>query len=207
MLFDYGVVLSGPPQPAAWAQMKQITGLEEAAFERAYWGPRHDYDRGSLTGHAYWQTAGRSAGLELDPDAIASLIEADTALWTGLNQPMVEWAKRLQKAGTRTGILSNLGDAMEAGVLARHGWLTGFDYTLWSHRVRLCKPDPAIYQIAADGLECAPHNVLFIDDREENIAGAIRAGMQAILYADQERFERDLEQRGFRALWLAGTEP
>ena len=56
VLFDYGLVLSAPPDPAAWARMKAITGLDEARFDRAYWLPRHDYDRGTHTGPGYWRT-------------------------------------------------------------------------------------------------------------------------------------------------------
>ena len=125
VLFDYGIVLSGPPDPAAWARMLAITGLPEARFEAAYWAPRHDYDCGTLTGIEYWRETGRHAGLQLNDTQLCDLIAADNALWTQVNQPMVDWALRLQAAGTPTGILSNLGDAMTEGVLARQAWLSG----------------------------------------------------------------------------------
>lgn len=204
VLFDYGVVLSGPPRPEAWSRMKQISRLEEEVFHRAYWGPRHDYDRGFHTGSAYWLEAGRSVGVDFSGEAIAALIEADTDLWTGINQPMVDWAARLQAAGTRTGILSNIGDAMEAGVLARQPWIRQFDYALWSHRVKLAKPEAAIYAMAAEGLGCDAGNVLFLDDREDNVAGAVAAGMQAVLYTDDEALERALTKRGLDEFWRTG---
>ncbi len=37
VLFDYGQVFSNPPDPAAWAQMLSITGLDEAHLHEAYW--------------------------------------------------------------------------------------------------------------------------------------------------------------------------
>jgi len=204
VLFDYGVVLSGPPDPAAWARMLAITGLPDAKFRPAYWAPRHDYDRGFHTGPDYWRTAGHLAGLELTPDQVAALIDADNALWTQVNQPMVDWALRLQSAATPTGILSNLGDEMAAGVLARQPWLTGFDHLLWSHTLKLAKPEPAIYRHAAEGLGFAPENILFIDDREDNVAGGIAAGMQVILYTTQQAFEAEMESCGLADLWRAG---
>ncbi len=48
ILFDFGMVLSGPPSPAAWQAMKEEAGLSEADFFQAYWAPRDDYDRGTL---------------------------------------------------------------------------------------------------------------------------------------------------------------
>ncbi len=132
------------------------------------------------------------------------MIAADSALWTQLNQPMVDWALRLQAAGTPTGILSNLGDSMTDGVLAAHPWLTGFDYLLWSHTRKLAKPEAAIYLQAAEGLHAPPACILFIDDREENIAGAVAAGMQVIHYTSQPAFEEDMTTRGLRNLWETG---
>ena len=204
VLFDYGVVLSGPPDPAAWARMREITGLAESAFHPAYWAPRHDYDRGFHTGQAYWRVAARHAGLTFTDAQIAALIDADNALWTGVNQPMVDWALRLQAAGTPTGILSNLGDEMTIGVLARQPWLSGFDHLTWSHTLSLAKPDPAIYPHAVRGLGFAPENILFIDDREDNAAAGLAAGMQVILYTTQPAFEAEMEARGLHALWCSG---
>ena len=201
VLFDYGIVLSGPPDPAAWARMLEITALRETAFRAAYWAPRHDYDRGLHTGAAYWIAAGQHAGLALTQTQIAALIEADNALWTGSNKPMIDWALRLQAARIPTGVLSNLGDEMTAGVLARHAWLAGFDHCVWSHTLRLAKPQLAIYQYAGEMLNTPPENILFIDDRQDNVDGARAAGMQAILYRDQSGFEAELSARGLDTLW------
>lgn len=204
VLFDYGVVLSGPPNPAAWTRMQQIAALDPETFERAYWAPRHDYDRGHHTGREYWHATGRAAQTELTEVAIDALIEADTDLWTQENEPMVAWAARLQAAGMPTGILSNLGDAMTEGVTARQPWLAGFDFTLWSHTVLMAKPEAAIYQLAANGLHTPPEAILFIDDRSDNIAGALAVGMQTALYLDQPSFEQELEQRALGHLWRTG---
>ena len=204
VLFDYGLVLTGPPHAPAWARMLALTGLDETAFHAAYWAPRHAYDRGAHTGPAYWRAVGEHAGLALDPIQVDSLIEADTELWTQPNQPMIDWALRLQAAGTPTGILSNLGDSITAGVLARLPWLDGFDHRTFSHALRLAKPEAAIYTHAADGLGLPAAHILFVDDREDNIAGAVAAGMQVIRYTGQVSFVAELESRGLEDLWLTG---
>ncbi len=185
--------------------MREISGLPEPEFHPAYWAPRHEYDRGHHTGASYWQAAGRHAGMEFTPEQISALIEADNSLWTGNNQPMVDWALRLQAAGTPTGVLSNLGDEMTAGVLARQPWLAGFDHLLWSHTLKLAKPEPQIYQHAARGLGLEPATILFIDDRADNVEGGRAAGMQVILYTDQPAFEAEMHARGLGDLWLTGA--
>lgn len=200
VLFDYGLVLTGPPQPAAWQQMKTLLGAGEDAFHAAYWNPRHDYDRGVLDSTAYWNAVAAALGCTLSPDMLSTLRQADVALWTVPNQPMIDWARSLQRAGIRTGILSNLGDAMETGVRSRFPWLEHFHHHTFSHRLHVAKPEPAIYRHAAEGLGVAPERILFLDDREENIAAARQAGMHAIQYRNHDDFLHEMKLRGFD--WL-----
>lgn len=197
VLFDYGLVLTGPPDPAAWARMQQLTGHDEPALQAAYWTPRHAYDRGDLTGHDYWSQV---AGPEAQDPILSQLIDADTDLWTVPNQPMIDWAISLQRAGIRTGILSNLGDSMMHGVLARCPWLNGFYHHTWSHTLNLAKPEPAIYAHAAAGLDTPPEHILFVDDRADNIEAAHRAGLQTLQYTTHEAFAAEMHARGLDAL-------
>jgi putative hydrolase of the HAD superfamily len=196
ILFDYGMVLSAPPDPAAWQRMRTVTGLSEDILHREYWAHRHAYDRGDLKGHAFWNKIATGASIVLTPDQLEALTEADTDLWGQLNPPMIAWVQRLQRAGIRTGILSNMPDAMEAGLRARHSWIEAFDHNTWSHALNLAKPEPEIYRHAAEGLKTPPANILFIDDRAENIDAALAVGMQAIQYTDHESFEQEMHSRG-----------
>jgi len=203
VLFDYGQVLSGPPDAAAWAVLRVVSGLDEERLHEAYWKFRHDYDRGALTGRSYWDAVAADAGVRFDDAQRAALMAADIDLWTALNPPMVEWAGRLQQAGVRTGVLSNIGDAIGEGVVARLPWLAGFDHCAWSHAMRMAKPDPAIYLQTAEALKTAPGRILFIDDREVNVAAAAEAGMQTVHYTTHAEFEREMRGRGLG--WLLDT--
>jgi putative hydrolase of the HAD superfamily len=200
VLFDYGQVLSGPPDPAAWAVLRAVSGLDEERLHEAYWKFRHDYDRRDLTGKTYWDAVAEHAGVRFDPAQVDALMAADIDLWTALNLPMVEWAGRLQRAGVRTGILSNIGDCIGDGVVARLPWLAGFDHCVWSHALRTAKPDPAIYLQTAEALKTAVGNILFIDDRAENVDAAVKLEMQAVHYTTHAEFEREMRARGLS--WL-----
>lgn len=208
VLFDFGQVLSGPPDPAVWQQMRTISGLSEADLHREYWAHRHDYDRGALTGEAYWHKVAAGSQATFTPTQIASLLAADTELWSQLNPPMVAWAQRLQNAGIRTGILSNIGDAMADGLCAKFDWISAFDHCTWSHTLKLAKPEAAIYRCAAEGLATDPAHILFIDDREENVTAAHAAGMQAIQYLNlnHDAFEQEMRHCGHASLLDLSTE-
>jgi len=196
VLFDYGLVLSGPPDPAAWARMRTITGLTEELLHREYWANRHAYDRGDLNAPSFWSKVAAGAGIVITPTQLVELIDADTDMWSPINPPMIDWVQRLQRAGIRTGILSNMPDAMETGLRARHHWIEAFDHHTWSHALNLAKPEAAIYLHAAEGLDTPPANVLFIDDKIENIDAALSVGMQAIQYTTHTAFEQEMHARG-----------
>ena len=200
VLFDYGMVLSGPPLPEAWERMKSITGLDEERFHSGYWEYRHGYDRGTHTGEEYWRLVSRHSGVEISNAQVSALIAADNDLWTQPNPPMIAWAQHLQASGIRTGILSNLGDAMHVGVVSRFEWFDRFHHCTFSHTLKLAKPEVEIYHHAAKGLETAPKEILFIDDREVNTAGAEQAGMQTLCYTTHDAFEREMRDRGLGAL-------
>jgi putative hydrolase of the HAD superfamily len=204
VLFDFGQVLSNAPNAAAWAHISSIAGVDKDRLQEAYWAFRHDYDRATLNATAYWNAVAKQVGFQLDEAKLAALNAADVDLWTDLNLPMVEWVARLQHAGIRTGILSNIGDAIADGIIAKLAWLSAFDHCTWSHALFMAKPEPAIYLKTAEALHTAREHILFIDDREDNIAAAAALGFQAIQYTTHAAFERQMRERGLTSLLNIG---
>jgi putative hydrolase of the HAD superfamily len=197
VLFDYGMVLSGPADALQRKRMEDLLRVDSESFGEAYWKFRDAYDRGTLTAEAYWSEVAGALGRDLEAVTLKGLIEADTLHWAKPNAPMIAWAAALQSAGMKTGILSNLGDAMELGLHARHAWLNEFTHKTFSHRLGIAKPDAAIYRHAVNGLGVLPSEVLFIDDRVENILAARTAGMIALQYVDHDAFVEELSEVSF----------
>ncbi len=89
VVFDYGMVLSGPPHLQAHEELKRITGLSHDQFESYYWVDRLSYDRGDLTGLAFWQKLVRDAKLNLSAEEIAQLNHWDVQMWSTVNSEMI----------------------------------------------------------------------------------------------------------------------
>ena len=89
VLFDYGLVLSGPPDASAWEALKQVVHADEASFHNAYWKHRHDYDRGALNGRTYWRAVAADLNQNLSEDQLAELLAQDVKLWTQPNAAMI----------------------------------------------------------------------------------------------------------------------
>jgi putative hydrolase of the HAD superfamily len=59
--------------------------------------------------------------------------------------------------------------------------------------VGLRKPKDAIYRRALDVLGVSAGRILFIDDRQENVAAATAAGMKTIRFEGADSLRRELE--------------
>lgn len=197
VIFDYGVVLSGPADAHSHAELVRITGLSNERFEQLYWTDRPAYDMGALNGDTYWQKFFADAGLPFDNRVIEELNYWDARLWGNENSAMVAWQAKLRQAGLRTAILSNMGDVILAHITKVHEqWIHSFDALVWSFQVGLVKPDPAIYRLTLEKLGTAPAETLFIDDKMPNIEAAQALGIQAIRYSTVEQLRVDLVALG-----------
>ena len=197
VIFDYGEVLSGPPDQQAHRNLLAIAGVEEEAFEKAYWAHRLDYDADILNAQTYWQTVARDTGVRFTPKQIEQLTEQDAIMWMNLNPAMLAWIPRIKQAGFRLGILSNMGDGVLDYLRPRFSWLSQFDWLTWSCELGVVKPDPAIYLHTVKKLNVSPDRALFIDNLQKNIAGAEAIGLHAALFENVEQLQADLARRGF----------
>jgi putative hydrolase of the HAD superfamily len=197
VVFDYGIVLTGPPDAEAWANLLRITGLSQERFEPLYWANRHALDEGKLTGITFWQKLLREAGLPLDH--AEDLNHWDGRLWTVQNPAMLAWQQALKQHSLLTAILSNMSDNVLGNIEREFTWIHGFDTLVWSCQVGLAKPDPAIYRHTLDELGSRLEETLFIDDRRENVEAARALGIQAIQYFSVERLRADLIAAGLDA--------
>jgi 2-haloacid dehalogenase len=62
---------------------------------------------------------------------------------------------------------------------------------------KMVKPDPIIYQTALKRFGISAENALFVDDRQENVDGAIACGLQGHLFKDALKLRADLVSNRF----------
>lgn len=196
VIFDYGMVLTGPPAPEALAQILRITGLDAPRLNELYWADRHAYDEGKLTGRAFWRKLGGAAGLALSAEQIEELTGWDARMWSTENPPMLRWQQQVASRGLKTAILSNMGDNVHDRIVREFDWLSRFNVLVWSYQLGLAKPDPAIYQHVLKELAIEPEEAFFIDDKLANIEAALALGMRTHLFSTPERLREDLIAQG-----------
>src|SRR5579863_1148557 len=204
VIFDFGNVICFFPTEEQWAEAAHFCGVETAEFQRAFWLPRIPYDAGGDS-QAYWLEIARLTGRSFDDAMIAGLIRREVAFWSRFDTRVLGWADQLRRAGIRTGILSNLPGPLARALRPSPGFLDHFDQVIFSCEVGVIKPHPTIYQRAIEGLQIAPAEVLFIDDRPENIEGARTVGLRVELFTTWEEFcKQDLAGYGLPQPPLVG---
>ena len=182
VIFDYGLVLSGPPSPAAIEQILALVEIDHARFDELYWARRTDYDLGKLTGQTYWLDILKSAGRGPNTVLVDRLIELDGQVWLTENTPLLQWQSTLHAKGVRSAILSNMGDAVQRQIELNCPWINRFEVRVWSNTVHITKPDPRIYMYILDQLGVDASNAVFIDDRLDNCQSALALGIRAVQY-------------------------
>lgn len=192
VVFDYGLVLSGPRAPWAMQEAWQLTGLTPERFEEVYWKFREDYDAGRLSGAAYWGKSLDSAGIVASSETVERLVWLDGQMWCTANAPLLEWLPELRAAGLKTAILSNMGDAVSRAIERECAWVHAFDVRIWSHAFGCTKPGARIFEIILQQLALPPEQTLFLDDRAENVETARNLGMHAHVYSTIEQLQMDL---------------
>jgi len=94
------------------------------------------------------------------------------------------------------GILNNESRELNDYRIATFGLVELSDCFISSCYVGLRKPHPEIYKLALDLLQRAPEEVVFIDDRSENIATATGLGMHGIVHISAKQTAEELGRLG-----------
>ena len=93
----------------------------------------------------------------------------------------LETLDELRRRGLRVGLISVCGEDV-ARAWDESPFADRFDSVVLSCSVGLAKPDPRIYELAAEELGVPPQECLFVGDgANDELAGAERAGMRAAL--------------------------
>lgn len=196
VVFDYGMVLTSLPDQEAHAAMVRITGKTVKEFEELYWADRLDYDRGILSGIAFWEKMSKDGDLNLTREQVEELNRLDAQMWTTQNPEMLAWQKHLKERGIKTAILSNMGDSVLESIERQFAWIHGFDVLVWSYKLGMAKPDPEIYQHTLERLGVEPEEALFLDDKEINVEGARALGMQSLVFSNVADLREQMRAAG-----------
>ena len=183
VIFDFGGVLTTPVWDT-FSAFCRAQGLDPDAARdlfRTDPGALQDLralETGALTEDEFEQRFGERLGLKDHERLIDSMFAGMRPL-----DRMLDAVRAIRSGGLSTGMLSNSWsvDHYDRALLAEL-----FDDVVISAEVRMHKPQPEIYALAAERIGAPPQACVFVDDLRENCEGAEAAGMTAIRHREPE---------------------
>jgi len=195
VLFDYGNVICEPQPSRDVAALARAAGCTVADLLPPYWAYRLDYDRAALDVTSYWQRVAADLGGSFTGPQIAELSRLDAGSWLHLRPASVDLVAGLAAAGVQLAVLSNAPEDTAQGVsgLPVAGY---FEHLIFSCHLKLAKPDPECFRAALAVLPAGPADVIFLDDRPDNVAAAAALGIRSARFTDATAARADLAGYG-----------
>jgi len=70
-----------------------------------------------------------------------------------------------------------------------------FEHVFSAEELGLDKKDPKSYMVIAENIHLSPDQIFYIDDQQENIEAAIKAGLFACLYENNQKLFKNLKNK------------
>ncbi len=195
ILFDIGgVLLTNSWDKRERAKAVEHFDLDPIAFEDRHAAPYDAWERGLLPMKAYLD-----ATVFYEPRSFSQDEFFAFMLSMSMTQPdgaLGILGKISASDKCMLGALNNEAREMNEYRLQYFGLRKYFQVALSSCYLGLRKPEPAMYKRALDILGRPPERVLFIDDRPENVDGALTVGLKAIRFEGAESLRMELVELG-----------
>lgn len=195
ILFDVGgVLLTNGWDHGERAAAVAHFGLDAAALEARHAAVMEAWERGEINLNEYL-----SAAVFCEPrtfsrsEFFSFMLAQSQKLPYGALDILAELA---ESNPCMIGALNNEARETNEFRFAHFGLRRYFKVAFSSCYVGLRKPEPAMYLRALDILGRPAERVLFIDDRQENVAGGLAAGMKAIRFAGTDALRSELIDLG-----------
>jgi putative hydrolase of the HAD superfamily len=159
-------------------------------FQHSDW---HAFDRGTVSVPDLVDRIARRTGLQMaQAQAVVNAVPAELEPMQG----SVAVLDALFRAGHRQHYLSNMPAPYAQHIESAHRFFGRFASGLFSSRVQLIKPEPALFALAQREFALAGEPTLFIDDLAANVNAAKAFGWTCLHFTSSAALARDVEGLG-----------
>ncbi|WP_308468196.1 HAD family hydrolase [Rathayibacter soli] len=195
IVFDYGEVISVTPTEADRAALVAIADVDPDLFWPSYWRHRNGLDEGTLAITDYWQLVASDVGAQFSDTKIHQLWVSDFRSWLSADADTLDVLFELRAGRTRMALLSNAGRDFSS--YFRHGPLGAlFEGVFVSGELGIIKPAAKIFRHVMGKLAISAAQMVFVDNKEENVRGAEALGITGHVYTDAAHLRAFLESLG-----------
>lgn len=192
VVFDWGGVIIDEPSGSLQRYCSRRLEIPIRKGSVAIWKFLPEYQSGKLNERQFWEAVCTACDTPFDVIPAKSLWSDAVRTVFDFRPEVVAAIQTLKHRGMRVGFLSNT--EPEAARFFHEMYMDAwFDASVLSCEVGIAKPQREIYHLMADKLQLVPATILFLDDRQENIDGAVEVGMNAAKVSSSMTVMRVLE--------------
>jgi len=212
--FDLGRVLLDFDHQRGCRQMAEVAGVTAEQVSQALFGVdavqggssthsgglQRRFELGEIDREEFYELFCQAIACQGDcpPPELAALERAGCDIFR-LNAEMLPVVNGLQRTGYSLGLLSNTCESHWDHCRAMFPVLErSFEKVVLSFEEKSMKPDREIYLAAIETAGVAAEQILFIDDRVDNVQGARFVSIEAIQYVDALQLAANLRTLGVR---------
>lgn len=192
VLFDLGNVLAYIDFDAFWRSLGYYQQKEIAPFKDRYKSWTFQYETGNISTDEYLK------GLHSVFNDYFTIAQLELAFANIILDPvegMADIVKRVSRT-CKTALVSNTNEIHYTLSLAKFDVLKIFPKQYLSFQLRVMKPAEEFYSAIIKDLQVEPSEILFVDDLQTNLDGAIAAGMQVVKFDNKAQLEEVLMSLG-----------
>jgi HAD superfamily hydrolase (TIGR01509 family) len=180
VVFDLGKVLVDFDYSIAARRVAaQCPGpADPVGFFSSHTGLLGRYELGRITTAQFFEEIRQASGFSGSPEEFAAYF-AD--IFTEIPE-MTALHAALRRAGLRTWIFSNTNDLAVLHIRRRFPFFANFDGYVFSYQHNSMKPSARLYEVVEETTGCSGSDLVYIDDRPENIETGRARGWRAVLH-------------------------
>ena len=149
-------------------------------------------ERGSLTTEQFYKGICAATGFH---GSIAEFNDFFADIFVSI-EPMVQLQTTLRQQGMPTYVFSNTNDLAIRHIRQNFPFYGNFDGYVLSYEHGLMKPEAGLYEVVERLSGRRDSEILYLDDRPENIAAGAARGWQVILQESPEKSRAALQRLG-----------
>jgi len=194
VVFDLGKVLVDFDYSIAVSRIAGRSNLSPDGVEQFFFRSPLlvDYESGRLTRREFFEQARQATGFRGTLDEFGEFF-AD--IFTEI-PPMIELHAGLRRRGFKTFIFSNTNDLAVEHIRRNFPFFQNFDGYIYSYEVGAMKPEAKIYESLERLAGRHGAEIVYLDDRPENVAAGAARGWRTILHETPEKSHQALAALG-----------
>jgi HAD superfamily hydrolase (TIGR01509 family) len=191
--FDWDIALSRL-EPRLSSDMASLLKEDKQAFKKLFYEPGNALESGEIDFEKFHRIMSARLAISIEEKEFCRI-------WCDifeLDEDMASLGEELSK-DYGTWLVSNTSEAHYQWIINKFPRVLFYRDAALSFDLRVMKPSDKYYSLLIEKFGIDPARSVFIDDIQENVDGAVRAGMKGIVFRGRDRLVAELATMGVKA--------